>query len=901
MSRFNFHFRNLCGSPYQGGDVIFSRDGNSVFSPVGNRVSEVDLVNGRCRTLDLQARVNISRLSISPRGDLLLAIGETGQTLLVNLSRGVVTHRFNISGGALKAGGKSSKNSLVKKPNIASAIFSPDGSHFAVGVGKEVQVWQVPDKPYPEYSAFMLLRSYTGFREEVTCVDWSPNGLFIAAGSKDLSVRVFSFPQVEGFVPISLTGSKEKIVNVRFSSDSKHLLIFGKDGLLLNWYLLYHTKDEFSLEHSDWNRNVQPKLLSKHSLKQANLRKVVCATTQRDTGMIAVGYSSGVFALYSGVPETGFATHIENGFDKDQKIEFSELELLQSLSCSSSSLTSISINSSGEWIALGSSESGSLIVWEWQSETHVLKQQGHSLDLSCLAFSPDGRLVVTGGDDGKVKVWHTSSGFCNVSFNDHEAAITGVTFAGNKSDVVVSSSLDGTVRAFDLKRYRCFRVLTAESDTRQFSCVAVDIWGDLVAAGAQDNFEIYIWSLRTGNILEILTGHEGPVSSLAFSPTRGILASVSWDATMHLWDIYSRGGTGKRSGDSLESLKLSKDAVSVAFRPDGRELAVSSIDGQIWFWDVDSAQVIGTIEGRRDASYGRSVTSLTRAGTENFFSCICYSPDGKFLLAGSNSKYCCVYYTPSLGLLKRFSICENRSIDGTLDKLNSKYLSEEGVPLSLIEDWDSQDEEYFERRRMDEEYLPGQSLMTSKRKKVFRIRTREVKFSPTGAMFAVVTTEGLILFSSEDSFVFDPVDLQVDATPENALYLYQNKAYSSAVIIGLRLNDQTLLETFLNGIAMEDISDVIAQIPTKYFCRLLTFLVCRLDSDVHLVDNLFWIRNLLHLQLREALKQDASQVLNLLKSARLRISRYKDTLLKITTENTHILEYLISMKDLNSL
>ncbi|EME32161.1 transducin family protein / WD-40 repeat family protein [Galdieria sulphuraria] len=901
MSRFNFHFRNLCGSPYQGGDVIFSRDGNSIFSPVGNRVNEVDLVNGRCRTFDLQARVNIIRLCISPKEDLLLAIGETGQTLLFNLARGVVIHRFNISGGALKAGKKGSKYSFVKKPNIACATFSPDGSYFAVAVGKEVQIWQVPQRPYPEYSAFMLVRKYTGFREEVTCIDWSPNGMFIAAGSKDLSVRIFSFPQMEGFLPVSLTGSKEKIVSVRFSADSRRLMIFGRDGLLLNWFLSYDAKEDSSFKQLDWNGTVQPKLLSKHSLKQVNLRKIVCATTQRDTGMIAVGYSSGVFALFSGVPEPESVSQMETGIYEKKKVEFSELEMLQSLSCSSSSLTCISINPSGEWLALGSSESGSLIVWEWQSETHVLKQQGHSLDLSCLAFSPDGRLVVTGGDDAKVKVWHTSSGFCNVSFNDHEAAITGITFAGNKSDVVISSSLDGTVRAFDLKRYRCFRVLVAGSDRRQFSCVAVDIWGDLVAAGSQDNFEVYLWSLRTGDVLEVLTGHEGPVSSLAFSPTKGILASVSWDATMHLWDIYSRGGTGKRSGDSLESLKLSKDAVSVAFRPDGKELAVSCIDGQIWFWDMDSAQVIGTIEGRRDASYGRSTTSLTRAGTENFFSCICYSPDGKFLLAGSDTKYCCVYYTPSLSLLKRFSICENRSIDGTLDKLNSRYLSEEGNPLSLIEDWDSEDDEYFRRRRLDEEYLPGQSLMTSKRKKVFRIRTREVKFSPTGAMFAVVTTEGLILFSSEDSFVFDPVDLQMDATPENALYLYENKAYSSAIIIGLRLDNQTLLETLLSGIAVDDIPDIIVQIPSKYFCRLLAFLISRLDTDVHLVDNLFWIRNLLHVHLREALKQNASEVLNLLKNARLRILRYKDTLLKITTENTHVLEYLIAMKSLNTL
>ena len=40
----------------------------------------------------------------------------------------------------------------------------------------------------------------------------------------------------------------------------------------------------------------------------------------------------------------------------------------------------------------------------------VLKQQGHFFDMNVVAYSPDGRLLATGGDDGKVKLWNTSSG-----------------------------------------------------------------------------------------------------------------------------------------------------------------------------------------------------------------------------------------------------------------------------------------------------------------------------------------------------------------------------------------------------------------------------------------------------------------------------------------------------------
>lgn len=45
---------------------------------------------------------------------------------------------------------------------------------------------------------------------------------------------------------------------------------------------------------------------------------------------------------------------------------------------------------------------GQLLVWEWQSESYVLKQQGHFNSMVSLAYSPDGQYIVTGGDDGKV-------------------------------------------------------------------------------------------------------------------------------------------------------------------------------------------------------------------------------------------------------------------------------------------------------------------------------------------------------------------------------------------------------------------------------------------------------------------------------------------------------------------
>jgi len=66
-------------------------------------------------------------------------------------------------------------------------------------------------------------------------------------------------------------------------------------------------------------------------------------------------------------------------------------------------ISSVTVNTSADWIALSSSEMGQLCVWEWQSETHVLKQQSHFGSMSTVSYSPDAQYIVTGGQDGKVR------------------------------------------------------------------------------------------------------------------------------------------------------------------------------------------------------------------------------------------------------------------------------------------------------------------------------------------------------------------------------------------------------------------------------------------------------------------------------------------------------------------
>ncbi|KAM1011499.1 hypothetical protein ACFX13_047602 [Malus domestica] len=166
-----------------------------------------------------------------------------------------------------------------------------------------------------------------------------------------------------------------------------------------------------------------------------------------------------------------------------------------------------------------------------------------------------------------------------------------------------------------------------------------------------------------------------------FSPTNATLASSSWDRTVRLWDVFDGKG-------AVETITHPHDVLTLVYHPDGKQLASSTLDGQIHFWDPIDGLLMYTIEGRRDISGGRLMTdcrSAANSSSGKFFTTLCYSADGSYILAGGSSKYICMYDVADQVLLRRFQITHNVSLDGVLDFLNSKNMTDAG-PLDLIDD-----------------------------------------------------------------------------------------------------------------------------------------------------------------------------------------------------------------------
>jgi WD40 repeat protein len=456
--------------------------------------AQIDLTQSTSATLPFENAKQIRTLAVSPDGRLLVSIDEDGRALVVNRRRRALLHHFSF------------------KAPVRAAAFSPDGAFLAVAVGRLVQVWRCPGAE-KTVAPMQLHRTYGQCHADVTALDWSQDSCWVAAGSKDLTVRVFSMQPIEGYRPPTLSGHKEPPVAVHFTSGAVQeaagllgkqppaLYTLSRDGALHAWC---YTKSEgaaaapaggaeeeedddeagssdssSSGSDSDSGSDAEGgdeaaprrkrrrsssgggggggggggaaaaephqsltfagghwKLTDKFYFNQRGA-KLTAAAFHGGAGLLAVGFSAGLFEL----------------------LQLPDLATIHTLSIGRERISSLAFNAGGDWVAVGAAALGQLLVWEWRSESYVLKQQGHYYDVAATAFSPDGAHLVTGADDAKVKVWGLASGFCFVTFADHAAAVTAVAFAPS-AHAVLSASLDGTVRAFDLVRYRNFRTLT---------------------------------------------------------------------------------------------------------------------------------------------------------------------------------------------------------------------------------------------------------------------------------------------------------------------------------------------------------------------------------------------------------------------------------------------------------
>ncbi|GAB1542217.1 NB-ARC domain-containing protein [Scytonema sp. NUACC21] len=254
---------------------------------------------------------------------------------------------------------------------------------------------------------------------------------------------------------------------------------------------------------------------------------------------------------------------------------------------------SVAFSPDGKLLALGDNN-GETYLYQVVNGKKLFTFKGHIGCVWSVTFSPDGHLLASGGDDQTVKLWDVSTGECLKTLQGHSSVIRSAAFSSD-SNMLASASEDQTMRLWDVNTGHCLKTFE-ESGNRMLS-VAFSPNGHLLSIGSDDQ-TVSLWNVSTGRCLKILRGHTGWVWSVAFSPDGQTLASGSHDQTVRLWDVTT--------GRCLQTLQGHTNWVhSVAFSSDAQILASGSEDQTVKLWDISTGECLKTLQG-----YGNRVWSV---------------------------------------------------------------------------------------------------------------------------------------------------------------------------------------------------------------------------------------------------------------------------------------------------
>jgi len=454
-----------------------------------------------------------------------------------------------------------------------------------------------------------------GHAKPLTVVAFSPNGNLMTSGSEDGTIILWQ--RLTGSLVIRIEGTNQDVTCFSFSPDGTELLSSDYGGMLKIWEI--PSGNELGSLEITCGTTVRAIAYSPNGLTfltssfWGNIK-----LWDRKTLTIVLTFEK-VSSVYSMAFSPNGALVVSNIRDSFIIFDASSGKTLSEINGHSGEVTCVSFSNDGSLIMSGS-EDKTIRIWDSNSWNTPKIYEGHTDIVCSLAFSPDGTMVLTGCFDGSVKLWQTNNGNLLKTIKAHNTgSVNGLVFSRDGS-FFVTGCFGKSIKTWD-------KFGNLLKDFKNVYCTVrwMEVSHDGSLLYVVDN-EIQVWNCESGTQIDTLKENE--INIVVVSPNgKSLLAGKSTGSVLLL----------KTSDYSLiKEFKDHKEGIcSLAFSKDGTMFISSSVDKTIKLWDIGTKKLVKTFNGHSNTVDG-----------------VCFSPDGSLIASGSSDKTVKLWDRKSGSLLK---------------------------------------------------------------------------------------------------------------------------------------------------------------------------------------------------------------------------------------------------------
>ncbi len=515
--------------PRSGVDVaVFSPDGNLVIT--GNEAGTLQFRDAATRRVLRSVRTGGGPIT-------LISFDRSGRRL-VTASDDHAVRVWEVRTGKLVG------RPLREKLDVNAAALSPDGTLAATSSGKTVHIWNV--------AAGTAVGALRGHNDWVGDIEFSPDGSLIATASSDATARVWATATRTEL--LALRGDRGSVETAQFSPDGKSVVTASIDGTARVWDVGTGTRLHGRRIHTDWVLAAAFSPDGKRILTAGADHELMVwnAATGEYITRLHIPPKAAVSSIaFDPSPKRHrFVMAIEDGTavirnsDTGERLATIDEAKRTGYGASDASLGDAAFSPDGKYVVTASSD-WTASIWNAKNGKHVRTLvhthfngvgYSHSDVVDAVAYSPDGRFIVTTGDDRLARVW-TADGTYLRSFHAHHGDVFSVAFDPKNPALVVTTSDDETARIWNVSSGEQLALLDAGVPLHD---AAFSPDGRLIAAVSSDGLT-RVWDWRRGELLAAMRMHADFVNSVAFSPNGNWILTASDDRTAKLYHCDTCG------------------------------------------------------------------------------------------------------------------------------------------------------------------------------------------------------------------------------------------------------------------------------------------------------------------------------------------------------------------------